>query len=280
MNHADHILNELQELSPTLAAFPKQNPFSVPEGYFESLPALLLLQTADNPVVNAASVPQGYFEGLADVIMNRIKSEANMELEESSVLAGIGKTNVFTVPEGYFEQLPASVMSMVKDSSVVEETSFISPLVAGIGNKNVFTVPAGYFENFSVKRAAEPSGARVVKMAPRTNIWKYAAAAVVTGVMAISGYFIFNNKQTPALTAEVAKVVEKGEVIVKTNSFDKEMSTVSDADIVSYLESTGQDVDAALVASLTDDVKSLPDATDYIIDDKTLDNMLNELELN
>ena len=280
MNQANHILNELKELSPTLAAIPKGNPFSVPEGYFESLPALILLQTADNPAVTSASVPDGYFEGLADVIMNRIKSEVNAASEESAVLAGIGKTNVFTVPEGYFEQLPATVMAMVKDSSVAEETSFISPLVAGIGKKNVFTVPEGYFENFSVNGTTEQSGARVVKMAPRTNMWRYAAAAVVTGVMAISGYFILNNKQTPALTADVAKVVEQGEVILKTNSFDKEMSTVSDADIVAYLESAGQDVDAALVASLTDDVKSLPDATDYIIDDKTLDNMLNELELN
>lgn len=279
MNQPNHILNELLELSPTLASIPKVNVFSVPEGYFESLGTLILLQTSDNKQFGDATVPQGYFESLADSIMNRIRNEAENTSELSPVLAQISKSTVFNVPEGYFEQLPAKMLSLVKDESVMVETSFVSPLVAGIGNKNVFSVPQGYFENFKVKKDQQ-SPAKVITMNPRRNVFRYAAAAVVTGILAVGSYFMLNNNKAATLTAETAQVVQEGKTIVKTNSFEKVMSGVSDEDIVAYLESAGQDVDAALVASLTDDDKNLPEATDYIIDDKTLDNMLNELELN
>lgn len=280
MNNPNHILNELETLSPALAAIPRVNVFSVPEGYFDSLPGLLMLQTVENDIIANKSVPEGYFESLADTIMGRIKLESNISEESSTVLADIGNKNMFTVPDGYFEQLPTQVMAMVKDESVTEETSFISPLVAGIGNKNVFNVPVGYFENFTVKTSEEKPVAKVIRMSPRRNILRYAAAAVVTGFMAFSAYFLINNNKAVELSAETAQVVKEGEVILKTNSFEKEMNTVSDADIVAYLESKGQDVDAALVASLTDDDKALPEATDYLIDETTLDKMLNELELN
>jgi hypothetical protein len=278
VNKANNIQDELQELSPTLAAIPKINVFSVPEGYFEQLPGLLLLQSIDNKFVTQGSVPEGYFDSLAGNIMDRIKAAGEAQAEPSEVLGKIGNTNVFSVPEGYFEQFPSTVMRQLMDSSVAQETSFSSPLVAGIGNKNVFTVPEGYFENFSVDTSAV-SGARVVRMPARKSIWRYAAAAVITGFLAVGGYLLVNDNQPVGLTAETKQVIQEGQVILKTNSFDKEMNTVSDADIVAYLESNGQDVNAALVASLTDDAKDLPDATDYIIDDKTLDNMLNDLDL-
>jgi hypothetical protein len=66
---------------------------------------------------------------------------------------------------------------------------------------------------------------------------------------------------------------------MSTNSFDKEFSSVSDDAIVSFLESKGQDVEAALVASLTDE-KNLPEADDYIINENTLDQVLKTLDLN
>jgi hypothetical protein len=280
VNNPNHILKELETLSPTLAAIPRVNVFSVPEGYFDSLPGLLMLQTVENVSIAKRSVPEGYFESLADNIMGRIKAESNIEENSNIILSGIGNKNVFTVPEGYFELLPAQLMAMVKVESVMEETSFISPLVAGVGNKNVFTVPVGYFENLIINRIEAQPVAKIIRMNPRRNILRYAAAAVVTGFMAFSAYFLINNNKNVQLSAETAQFVKEGEVILKTNSFEKEMSSVSDADIVAYLESKGQDVDAALVASLTDDDKALPESTDYLIDETTLDKMLNELELN
>lgn len=315
MNQSNNILNELMELSPTLAAIPKRNVFSVPNGYFDQLPTLLLLQT--KPINEKAAVPEGYFENLADNIMARIKQEdlvsdnehsdilkrignrniytvpvgyfdqlANNILgklfnEPSEVLAKIGNKNVFTVPTGYFENIRSSIISAIKNENAQEETFAISQLVAGIGNKNVFSVPTGYFETLATNtqnKINQPG--KIVKLGVRKTIIKYAAAAVVTGLIATGGLFIYKNNKTGKPSAETIQLMAAAKEINKTNSFDKELNTISDADIVHYLEDKGQDVNAALVASLTDDDKKLPDAADYIIDESTLDDMLKELDLN
>lgn len=287
MNQPDNnILNELLELSPTLAAIPRNNVFKVPEGYFESLPAILLLQTGDAGNMGNNTVPEGYFDNLADNIMARIRQENASEKEKvSTILAGIGNKNIFTVPAGYFNTLANNIMSRISDenvSEVVEETRLISETVAGIGNKNVLTVPAGYFNAFAgtVNYKTEQP-AKVVQMNGFRRFYKYAAAAIVTGLIAMTTVFIINNNNKGGdLTAADNAAIESAEKIIKTNSFDKELASLSDADIVNFLESKGQDVDAALVASLTEDAKALPEAEDYLLNENALDEVLKDLDLN
>jgi hypothetical protein len=90
---------------------------------------------------------------------------------------------------------------------------------------------------------------------------------------------MLNKNSSTQPTVQTAALMSEADHIIKTNSFDKEFSSVSDAAIVSFLESKGQDVEAALVASLTDD-KNLPDADDYLINENTLDEVLKTLDLN
>lgn len=284
MNQPDNnILNELRELSPAVAAIPRINVFSVPEGYFDHLPALLLLQTsgAESGNMNNAPVPEGYFDNLAGNIMARIKQESLASNDHSALLAGIGNHNVFTVPAGYFEGLSSAIMQHIKND-VATETAELSEAVARIGNKNVFTVPDGYFNNLPAaihSRLEKP--AKVVQLGGFRKYAKYAAAAVVTGLIAMSAIFILNKKPgAAAMNAATVAALNDAKSIIKTNSFDKEMASLSDADIVNFLESKGQDVDAALVASLTEDEKKLPEAEDYLIDENTLDEVLKDLDLN
>lgn len=284
MNQPDNnILNELRELSPAVAAIPRINVFSVPEGYFDHLPALLLLQTsgAESGNMNNAPVPEGYFDNLAGNIMARIKQESLAGNDHSALLAGIGNHNVFTVPAGYFEGLSSAIMQRIKND-VATETAELSETVARIGNKNVFTVPDGYFNNLPAaihSRLEKP--AKVVQLGGFRKYAKYAAAAVVTGLIAMSAIFILNKKPgAAAMNAATVAALNDAKSIIKTNSFDKEMASLSDADIVNFLESKGQDVDAALVASLTEDEKKLPEAEDYLIDENTLDEVLKDLDLN
>jgi hypothetical protein len=325
VNQQSTILNELRELSPTLASIPRVNVFKVPDGYFETLPALLLLQTGnkESADIKSGSVPEGYFDSLAASIMARIKGESvapfteteesvvlagignknvftvpqgyfdglatavfsrvNTESIESTVLAGIGNTNVFTVPLGYFEGLAGNVMARInsENNNVQHETSEISTLVANIGNKNVFTVPHGYFEQLAdtITITKQTAPAKVIRMNIRRTLLKYAAAAVVTGFIAISAFFVLNQDKSP-LSSDNLAAIKKADAIIKTNSFDKELASISDADIVNFLESKGQDVDAALVASLTDNDKALPEADDYLFDENTLDEVLKDLDLN
>ncbi|RYY70221.1 MAG: hypothetical protein EOO13_07230 [Chitinophagaceae bacterium] len=288
MNQSSNILDELRELSPTLAQIPRVNVFKAPEGYFETLSALLLLETAGdtNQLRMQRSVPEGYFDGLAANIMNRIKvaesSTENSVDSISAIIGPIGNRNIFTVPDGYFETLADSIMQRISDetgSDVMRETNSISPVLAAIGNKNVFRVPEHYFETLSISRNTEISApAKLVRMTPRRAILKYAAAAVITGLLATSAFFAFNkNENEGELNAVVMKEAES---IIDNKSFDKELASLNDADIVNFLESKGQDVDAALVASLTEDTKALPEAADYLINENTLDEVLKDLDLN
>jgi hypothetical protein len=74
--------HELQELSPLLADLPKENPFSVPEKYFELLPA--------------------------DIVSN-LEEEA----EISGVLQDARSIQPFEVPAGYFENLSAAILEQL-----------------------------------------------------------------------------------------------------------------------------------------------------------------------
>ena len=290
MNKSDNILNELKELSVTVAGIPKLNVFTIPAGYFETLSGDILLQVynAERAVIspiNEPSVPAGYFENLAETIMSRIKNETLTEsvietTAMSELVAGIGNKNIYNIPQGYFEHLSDNITQKINNqisSNPLAETYAISQLVAGIGNKNVYTVPQGYFEGLAKQLNIQTPVAKVVSMNNRFPAIKYAVAAAVTGFMAFS-MFIMLNKNEIKPGAQTAAVMKDAKDIIKTNSFDKELNSIPDDAIVAFLESKGQNVEAALLASL--DEKNLPDADEYLVNDNTLDEILNTLDLN
>lgn len=293
MYQQDNILNELKELSPTLAAIPRLNVFRVPEGYFDLLGTRLLLLTriGESEQVSPemrASVPEGYFENLAENILARIKNESISEVARetmavSRVVAEIGNRNIFKVPGGYFENLANDVhrkTTSLVNNEVALETQNISALIAGIGNHNVYSVPEGYFARLQMNVMTKlPQPAKVISMKSRFTAFRYAAAAVVTALIGLSVIFLLNKNADNSSEAQTAAVLTEAKQIMNTNSFEKEFSSVSDDAIVSFLESKGQDVEAALVASLTDQ-KDLPEADEYLINENTLDQVLQTLDLN
>ena len=284
------------------------NEASVPQGYFENLAGNIMARIKKESLSDAAaetkniselvggignkniySVPQQYFEKLSGSIIAQTKNEFfnNASLETNSIsalVAGIGNKNIYRVPQDYFNDLSTNIIAQTKNSllnEVAEETSAVSELVAGIGNKNIYTIPQGYFNGLAEQVKSQlATPAKVVNMKTRFTAFRYAAAAVVTGVIGLSAFFLVNKYNDKNIASvQTAAVIAEAKQIIKTNSFDKELSAVSDAAIVSFLESKGQNVEASLVASLTDD-KNLPDADEYLINDKTLDEVLKTLDLN
>jgi len=87
----NHILNELNTISQTVANIPRLPVFTVPENYFVEFPGKL---------------------------MEKIREDAKIETELlSPLLGGIQKKNPFSVPDGYFstfeEQLKKSTLPVV-----------------------------------------------------------------------------------------------------------------------------------------------------------------------
>ncbi len=240
MQFSTEIYNELNEISPLLAGIEKKYVLSVPERYFDTLSINILKQINSNSAEFKLTVPEGYFENLSSSVLNKIKS---------------------------LSQDPA------------KELKALSPMLYSIQNENVFNVPIGYFRNLHddiLHKISKPP-TKVIELKKRVSVWKYAAAAVVTGAIAISSLMIFNtSKQTTIRKADEVAVTSS----IKTSSqFKNEqqvkaaIATLSDEEIIKFLEKTGTDVDnEALAADI--DQNTLPAPKDYLLDEKTLDTYL------
>ena len=178
MTQKDNILQELKELNSRLA---------------------------DKTVQNVYSVPAGYFENLAAAVLARIKAlEANNIAKEleflSPYLSRLEKQMPYSIPEGYFEKLPTDLLNSVSKDSLTakEELASISPLLSSLKKENPYTVPDGYFDRISTihQKEEKQRAAKVVSLFSRT--WfRYAAAAVVTGIIILTGFQLFTTEKEP-----------------------------------------------------------------------------------
>ncbi len=246
MNPRNEILQELESLAPSLIPLQKMQVYSVPVGYFERFNEELgvLLQP---DLSNILSIPQA----------------------------------TMSVPDGFFDGFAGTVLQKIKmaDITATEEIKQLSPALSATGNDNVFTVPHSFFNNFPdqvLSQVQRP--AKIVSMKSRSVFARYAAAAVITGILGLSTFSLLDNKRDAEPVNITALAMADANKIIQTNSFDRVLETVSDEEIVGFLQSSGQDVKAALVASSTDS-KELPAAEDYILNENTLDNYLKTLDI-
>jgi hypothetical protein len=174
MTNRNTILNELAELGSVLVNHDPQNIYAV---------------------------PAGYFEGLADQILNRIKAleatNANEELSFlSPFLSNASKEMPYTVPAGFFQDLSDDVLKKISEhedhQTSEEEIEILSPLLSSLKNKNPYSIPSGYFEK--LETGVEKKETKVISITKR-RWYRLAVAAVVIGIVAISGLAIFRSKQ-------------------------------------------------------------------------------------
>lgn len=266
MKHSFDILKELEIVSPVVASVGKNNVFTVPDGYFDTIPGTILASII-NEVGPAGDAPEGYFDSLSNNILSKIEGTAANELHQlSPFLAGIKKVNPFEVPENYFDEAGNEMSLQVTSEN-------IPALLKNASKEQPFEVPAGYFDQIAyniLSNIKEQGGAKIVAMPKRnSSILKYAAAAVFTGVMVFGVY----KSITPA--------PEKGGVInpgMTATAFTQKLENLPEEDIVKYLERNGTQEDIAALTSGIDEA-DLPDQEDYFIDNATLDKFLEDIEL-
>ncbi|MFN0083412.1 MAG: hypothetical protein ACKVOM_12950 [Ferruginibacter sp.] len=246
MNTRENILNELKEISSLVATV---------------------------PFINVFTVDGDYFSALQPVVMARINAEKIDTFQQN-----------FTVPDGYFENLSENILKRIRagENEAALELANISPLIAGIFNKETYTAPIGYFDGLTFISEPKVQPAKIVRMSLVRSVFKFAAAAVIIGLLGISIINITdNNTNSPQeiIAGQTASVLKDANAIIKAGSFDETLQAVSDEEIKKYLQQNGQDVNAALVASSTDDADKLPEAADYLLDENVLENYLKENNL-
>jgi hypothetical protein len=171
---------------------------------------------ADLSAQNTYSVPEGYFEGLAGRVLSRIRAmEAATAAEElghlSPLLSQLPKTMPYTVPAGYFEEMESTLVSvaMYGEQEASEELRNISHLLSGLKKEMPYSVPAGYFDTINTPVAETHQPAKVVSMGGSRKWFRYAAAAVVTGVVALLSILYISQDNTGKTEGTAAAKFEK-----------------------------------------------------------------------
>jgi hypothetical protein len=234
------------QLSPVLQQA-GTNPYQVPQGYFEGLADNILqqvkasevqlspaLQQANN---NPYQVPQGYFDHLPAAILDRVKAttadNASDELEIlSPLLSQIGKKMPFSTPAGFFDELGENAVAGAQAIDFVnDELENLSPLMSSLRRMFVYEIPAGYFEqlpNQILQAAKAQQPAKVVSMRFTRQVLRYAAAAVVAGLIVTAGWLYLGNGGVKKITPD-----NKATATVAS----AELDSIPDDMLEKYLES-------------------------------------------
>ncbi len=207
----------------------KENPFSVPEGYFLQLPSDINIKIrlgADEKI--SFGLPEGYFEALPNRIMGKIK------MEEA------GNQNPFITPANYFEELPGRILSQIK--------------LDAIRNKETFSVPDGYFEELSAKisaqvEAEEPKIIRIETFYRRRTVWAVAASIAILFTL---GILLMQDHNTQGGNVYLSENT-KQEIRENPDQYNIDESSILDAmGVSSDVEETGEDASQYLLESDTD----------------------------
>lgn len=179
-----------------------------------------------NISTNIYSVPPGYFESFGEQLLDLIKAD-----ESLIWLSSLPKEMPFNVPGGYFNELDEKIMEIIRRhpdyQTSREELESVSPLLSRISKRPVFSVPTGYFENFK-PGVEEKKDTKVVSITSRK--WpRYAAAAIIVGVVLMAGLIAFNynnNKDSAGKTlAKFEKEVKKINDVKSTDTLIDFMDT-------------------------------------------------------
>ena len=285
------ILNELQNISPLLAGMEKVNVFTVPDGYFDSISNTVMLGISedfsiDTSFIESEDVPKGYFDNLPDNILNKIKNQGSTSVQSNEtnelpeILSTLQRNHPFSVPGNYFETLADSIMNRIK---IKGEEESLPTVLQDLKSIPSFVTPAHYFEDLPeqiLAKVKQDTGAKVVSMARRLPVFKYAAAAMITGALAL-GIYKYSNKSLPitidpSSTAQLDPSIEKGKAMDE-QKFNETLNSLSEEEIVNYLQKNNSETDIAILSSDVEE-KNLPSQEDYLLDNQTLDNFLKEID--
>ena len=249
MEKSTEILNELRDISPSLAEMEKVNVFTVPEGYFidldEKIATTVFLQVDKKE--NFQKAPEGYFDSLSNKILSRIKEE---------------------------------------EEDAVNEIKSLSPALHYLKQEDVFTVPEGYFDGLSdtILNKVKGQNAKVVSFNSVKKWWKYAAAAVVAGIITITSLQLFKTQDTnngtgiASSSTNIPAYVQLASHYKTPKQIEQGIASLTDDEIAKYLEKNTTILDDETLMKNTD-TKELPTPDDYLLDDNALDNYLQKINV-
>jgi hypothetical protein len=159
----------------------------------------------------------------------------------------------YKVPAGFFQNLSEDVLKKISEhedyQTSEEEIETLSPLLSSLKNKKTYSVPAGYFEALETK--VEEKETKVISITNR-RWYRLAVAALVIGIVAISGLVIFRTKQVDPNKNPQAWIEKNVDKKVSKNKLD-EFVKLAEGESVN-ITSEKDDVKLAEIKELMKDV--------------------------
>ncbi len=173
------------------------------------------------------SVPLNYFDGLAGNILKQIKDDI-----ASQTLGAAA--NPYKIAGDYFTSLPDEIMGKIQQgklrSEVYAELEEVAPLLNTISRQMPYQVSLDYFENFTVdetvRKIKDHTPAKIINPGWFARSYKYAAAAVIAGVVIGSTFLL-----APETGSENTSATYTSSINIPA-----EVNKVSEADITEFLD--------------------------------------------
>ncbi len=191
----------------------------------------------------------------------------------SKTIAAIPNVNVYSLPEGYFEDFSTRVLSSIKSLPSYS-------LHTNIKDSQTYSIPVNYFDSladeilFKIKKEKE-----VISLPLRNKVLRFSIAAVAIALLGLSlTAIIKHNRIMEEENNYSAYVMQEANRILISKSFEDNLNSLEEEDVVKYLQDNGLDVNAALVASLSDEKETFLKDDDFY-DGETLVNYLHQLKI-
>lgn len=228
-----------------------------------------------SPIVG--NIPFVYTYTLTELYFEEFNTELLFNLKYKTAAFSIKNKDV---PTDYFNKLPEKLLQRINDENLNVPFSENSAMLKDLRYLKTYSTPAGYFEELPENILTALSDTKkITETTSRNFLFRYLLAAVIIGILGFSLIKIFTNKsENESTQLPSTAVLEEAGRILNKGDFDTQMNTISENDIVSYLAINGQDVNAALVASLSDET-NLPAEEDYFVEEDALTNFLNSLNI-
>jgi hypothetical protein len=129
------------------------------------------------------------------------------------------------------KNLIQSVLKSDDHQTAKEELETLSPFLSGLKKEMPYDVPQGYFDSLSKGPVKQET--KVISIVHR-KWFRYAAAAVVTGIMVLGGFLFFSSptkidpiEQPYAWVKKSFKKVDKADIDAFVKLADEELTTQS-----------------------------------------------------
>jgi hypothetical protein len=208
-----------------------------------------------------------------------MKKDTNIQKETaeiSKLVAEITEHHTYQMPEGYFNEMHNNLINKLNG---IEHDAPQSPLLEKAGKGNILSTPTAYFDNLIDNILSNLKKEKTTTHIFSMHALKWAVAACIIGLIGFSiANKYFSSENGNQINKEWQASLKLSKLIIQKNSFDITLSQLDENTIINFLQENGHDVDAALMASITE-TEHINEVNEYFCDDENLNLMMKDLSI-